>query len=831
MAGDAAGEGTREQRIATLFADAAGIAVGARAEWLAERCGDDVALVAEVSRRLAAADVTSAVVHAAHAASGSSPAAGAMLGLRLGHWCIERLIASGGMGSVFRARRSEGDFEQVVAVKLLHSRGADAAELSRRFAAERQILAQLDHPHIARLLDGGALPDGTPYLVMEFVDGERIDDWCTAHRLDIAARLRLFAKVCRAVQAAHRMLVVHRDLKPGNILVDTHGEPKLLDFGIAKVIGGAVGDDTRAEERMLTPRYAAPEQFAGQSGVGVDVYALGVILYELLTGSSPYGAGELDTLVLLEAIRSHEPLPPSRSVSPQALARRLRGDLDAILLRALRKDPRQRYGAVDELLDDIERHLERRPVRARRGSRLYQLARFAERNRLPLALAFTVLVGLLATGLVWRTQRDAVVAERDKAERTTRFLASVLAGVDPSRAEGLDRTLMKQVLDDAAARLALELDDAPEARASIAATLAETYVNLGESQRALALASAEYQAVLGSHATDARLALRLAAEVARARDDTAGVGDDADLLRRTFETQLARFGPSDIDALTSAGYLVRQLRVAGRVEASREIGLARIRSAVPNAENAQALEGLMDELAISHSMAGDHDGAIALHQAIIAAREQRSGPDSFDLMELRGNLAATLMLAKRYDEALAVSESVLWRYVTAYGPEHPRTLVIRSNIAGELTMLGRAEEALVICEELLAIRRRISGERHPETLIELGNLAATAMRAGALERAEAAFRAYIPLCDELRGASHPGCAERRAGLGKVLRGRGRYAEAEPWLLAAYAGKLGSEDRHFAGAGKVATELVLLYEAWGKQEQAALWRAKAEVAAE
>lgn len=825
------GDGEHGQRIEALCTEAAGVPAAARAAWLAARCGGDTALAAEVSRRLAASDVTSTVAHAAHAADHASQSADAMIGLQLGHWRIEQLIASGGMGSVYRARRSEGDFEQWVAIKLLHARGSEAIELSRRLAAERQILAQLDHPHIARLLDGGELPDGTPYLVMELVVGLRIDDWCEQQRPDPVARLRLFAKVCRAVQAAHRMLVVHRDLKPGNILVDIHGEPKLLDFGIAKVLGNAAGDETRADACRLTPRYAAPEQFAGHSGVGVDVYALGVILYELLTGNSPYGSAHLDTMTLIEAIRVQEPVPPSQLALPRGQARRLRGDLDAIVLKALRKDPRQRYAAVDELLDDVERHLDRRPVRARRGSSLYRFARFVERNRLPLALTASALLGLAATGMVWRTQRDAVVAERDKAERTTRFLASVLSGVSPSRAQGLDRTLMKQVLDDAAARLAVELGDAPEARASIAATLAETYVNLGETERALTLAEAEYRAVLEQQAEDARVSLRLAAETARARRDMASKMGDPNLLRRTFETQLQRFGASDADMLVSATHLVRQLRGAGEVEASREIGKVRVAAAVADADNAQALEALKDELAISHSMAGDHDAAIALHRDIIAAREQRSGPDSFDLMELRGNLGATLMLAKRYDEALATSTAVLPRYVATYGAEHPRTLVIRSNIAGELTMLGRASEALVICEELLAIRRRISGERHPETLVELGNLAATALRAGALDRAEKAFRAYIPLCDELRGTSHPGCAERRAGLGKVLRARGQFAEAEPWFLAAYAIKLRSEDRHFAGAEKIAAELALLYDAWRKPEQAALWRAKAAIPAE
>ncbi|MBK6726359.1 MAG: protein kinase [Xanthomonadales bacterium] len=763
----------------------------------------------------------------------SLPQADARIGLQVGHWRIESLIASGGMGSVYRAQRDAGDFAQAVAVKLLRASDADANEWARRFAAEQRILAQLDHPYIARLLDGGTLVDGTPYLVMELVEGERIDHWCEQHQLDLVARLRLFAKVCRAVQAAHRMLVVHRDLKPGNILVDAHGEPKLLDFGIAKVIGEGGRDETRADRRLMTPRYAAPEQFSGHSGVSVDVYALGVILYELLTRSAPYDAdgnanGD-DSVGLIEAIRGHEPLPPSLRPLPAARARRLRGDLDAIVLKALRTDPARRYAGVEELVEDIERHLQRLPVRARQGSRLYHLGRFLERNRLPLAVSAAVLLGLLASGLVWRTQRDAVVAERDKAARASQFLSSVLSGVSPGRAQGLDRTLMRLVLEQAGQRLATDLGDAPQVRAEIAATLVETLVNLGEPDKAVAIAETEYAAAQARLPPDARALLRLASETANARGESERGKIEPELLNRVLEQQRRLFGIADADSLISAVRLVKRLREGGDIEAARRLGRDTLRAAEALAHDTAPFEALLTQVALADSTAGDHDAAIAIHGALIAARERRVDADDFDLMELRGDFGATLFLAKRYDESLAVSEAVLPRYVAYYGAEHPNTLIIRSNIIGAMSMLGRAAEALVQCEEILAIRRRTLGERHPDTLIAIGNLAATAMRAGAVARAEAAFREYIPMCDALRGADHPGCVERRAGLGKLLRDRGQYAEAESWLLAAYQGKLGSEDRHFAGAEKVAQELVLLYEAWRRPAQAARWRERTAVA--
>ena len=758
------------------------------------------------------------------------PASDARIGLQVGHWRIESLIASGGMGSVYRAQRDEGDFAQVVAVKLLRANDADANEWTRRFAAEQRILAQLDHPYIARLLDGGTLADGTPYLVMELVEGVRIDHWCQQRNLDVPARLQLFAKVCRAVQAAHRMLVVHRDLKPGNILVDAHGEPKLLDFGIAKVIGDVSSEETRADRRLMTPRYAAPEQFSGHSGVGVDVYALGVILYELLTKASPYDTDGDDSLGLIEAIRGHEPLPPSLRPLPAATARRLRGDVDAIVLKALRTDLAQRYAGVDELLTDIERHLQRLPVRARQGSRLYHLGRFVERNRLPLAVSVAMLLGLLATGLVWRTQRDAVVAERDKAARASQFLSSVLSGVSPGRAQGLDRSLMRLVLEQAGQRLAADLGDAPQVRAEIAATLVETLINLGESDKAVALAETEYAAAQARLSTDSRALLRLASETAHARGESERGDVEPELQRRVLERQRLLFGSADADTLVSAGRRVKRLREAGEIEAARRFGRDTLRAAEAQAHGTAPFEALLTQVAIADSTAGDHDAAIAIHAALIAARERRVDADDFDLMELKGDFGATLFLAKRYEEALAVSEAVLPRYVACYGAEHPNTLIIRSNIVGAMSLLGRAAEALVQGEDILAIRRRTLGERHPDTLIAIGNLAATAMRAGALAKAEAAFREYIPMCDELRGAGHPGCAERRAGLGKLLRDQGHFADAEPWLLAAYEGKLGSEDRHFAGAEKVAQELVLLYEAWRKPEQAARWKQRAGDAA-
>jgi WD40 repeat protein/serine/threonine protein kinase len=449
---------------ADLFSEALALPASERAAFLDNACGGDAALRAEIESLLAALPAARKLFDGApHLAADDGSSPDPALGLALGPWRLCERIATGGMGAVYRGERVDAAFRKQVAVKII-SPWLDGADIVERFRRERQVLADLEHPHIARLLDGGATPDGRPYLVMEFVDGEPIDRYADEARLSVAERLRLFLTVCEAVQFAHRNLVIHRDLKPGNILVDRDGQVKLLDFGIAKVLGGESTADSNAASgpdltmpAAMTPRYASPEQVLGHRvTTATDVYSLGVLLCELLSGASPYEMPTLMTPAAARVICESEPTRPSRVAarqdaafaarrehSPARLAQALAGDLDNIVLKTLRKDPERRYASVDELAEDIRRHLDGLPVLAAPDRLSYRAGKFLRRHR-SLTIATTATVALLATALV------VSIGALRRAEMQTRE-AQQLAYVNSLAAA--ESALRENAVEEAAGRL------------------------------------------------------------------------------------------------------------------------------------------------------------------------------------------------------------------------------------------------------------------------------------------------------------------------------------------------------------------------------------------
>lgn len=430
----------RWQRLKHLLADALELPPDARPAYLDQHCAADPALRRELESLLAAAGATGTALDSPPAADmldalGSTHAPeprDTRTGQRLGAWRLLSLIARGGMGEVYRAARDDGQYEQHVAVKVVRE-GADAAFLLDRFHAERRILATLDHPNLAKLLDAGISSEGAHYVVMDLVDGgQAIDAYCEAHALPLDARLRLFRTVCQVVDYAHRQGVVHRDLKPSNILVDRHGVVKLVDFGIAKRLDTSPQDRTATAQRALTPEYASPEQVRGDPVTPAsDIYALGVVLYRLLTHASPYGRATGDNYALTRAICDTEPPPPSQADTtvPRAARRPLRGDLDAIVLMALRKDPQRRYPSADALADDVFRHLEGLPVQARRGAWSYRAGRFVLRHRAAFGAVMLANLALLAGIAFAGYQAYEAHLQRERAQRhfaSVRKLANVM---------------------------------------------------------------------------------------------------------------------------------------------------------------------------------------------------------------------------------------------------------------------------------------------------------------------------------------------------------------------------------------------------------------------
>ncbi len=428
--------------------------------------------------------------------TGREPRGGTLAGQRVGDYEIVSELGVGGMGAVYLARRADGKFEQQVAVKMLR-REFNTERLRRTFNREKEILASLAHPNIARLLDAGATPDGIPYLVMEYVEGEPIDLYCRGRQLSLHERLKLFNKVCVAVAYAHRSLVVHRDLKPSNILVGVNGEPKLLDFGISKLLGAEVGDTGHITQLgALTPQYASPEQIMGEPvTTATDVYSLGVVLFNLLTENLPYRTHGRTGGELLREITEGAPTPPSEVSLTSLTGHRLKGDLDNIVLKALSKEPERRYQTVEQFSEDIWRFIDGLPVLARPATLSYRASKFYGRNRVTVWAAALILVSLCAglAAAVWqagaaRRQASIARAEKERAERTSRFMQSLLNYANPhwyDRGNARTDITVREAIDDLAARMDTELADAPEARADLHYTVGEVKRTHGEYKVAL----------------------------------------------------------------------------------------------------------------------------------------------------------------------------------------------------------------------------------------------------------------------------------------------------------------------------------------------------------
>src|SRR5580698_4564760 len=511
----------RWHQIRAVFEQVADIDGVDRAAHLDRFCGDDSDLRSSVQSLLARdGGKDDPLLHAVGAAAESllEDHRDRLLGTRVGPYRVVSILGHGGMSVVYRGERDDSQYTQVVAIKVLQHATVHP-RLRSRLHSERHILATLDHGSIARLIDSGDLEDGTPYLVMEYVDGECVDSYCDSRTLFIRERLELFISVCAAVHYAHRNLVVHRDIKASNIFVTGEGVPKLLDFGIAKLLAPESLSHTlpvtRLQERILTPENAAPEQVLGRPiTTATDTYALGVLLYQLLTGRSPYRLMSYSQLQLERAICMDDPMRPSqivvsklsgekdadrsrtsdrRGLSPQRLRGRLSGDLDAIIAMAMRKEPDRRYPSVEAFADDVNRHLLGQPVRARQGDWRYNTSKFMRRHFWAVAGVLAAFVGLaLFAGVtLWQNHRielarDATAQERDRAQQVSAFLVDVFSQADPFKAQGHEATA-RELLDRGAEKVSGNLSLQPEVRAQLLESIGLAYRRQGLSERAIPL--------------------------------------------------------------------------------------------------------------------------------------------------------------------------------------------------------------------------------------------------------------------------------------------------------------------------------------------------------
>jgi len=663
-------------------------------------------------------------------------------GTRLGPYEIAGRLGAGGMGVVYRAVRADGAFEKAVALKLV-KRGMDTDEVLRRFRYERQILAGLDHPGIARLLDAGAAPDGRPYLVMEVADGEPLTAYADARRLGPDARLALFERVAGAVAYAHRRGVVHRDLKPSNILVaDSDDGPaaKLLDFGIARLLDAPDDADaplTRPDVRVLTPEYAAPEQRAGAPPTtATDVYALGVLLHELLAGARPADGRPPSAAVTPAAAER-------RGLAPERLRRRLRGDPDTLVLAALHPDPDRRYTSAEALLDDLWRLRDGRPLRARPDSTRYRVGRFVRRHRAGVAvgaLAAVLLVGFVVSLVV---QQRATARERDRAERelaqkteVTAFLADLFAGATPEEARG-DTLTAFDLLARGADRVEADLADQPAVQGLLFAQLGDIYDRLGDTDRALALA------------------------------------------RRSLAVREAHFGARHPDVAASLNLVATVLENRGDLDAAEPLyrrALA-LRTAALGADAPETTESVLN-LGLLLTQRGAYDEAETLLLRALATDRARHGDAHEDVATTRNNLAFLYYHQGRYREGVAHLREALAVRRAVYGEPHPRVAVTLNNLGVFERRQGALEASEGHFREALAMYRRLLGEEHADVASTLSNLAGVVGARGRLAEAEAMHREALVLTRRVHAEPHPELADALTKYGETLVAMRRAADAE-----------------------------------------------------
>jgi serine/threonine protein kinase len=829
-------------RIEAILDEVLELEPSARAEALDRACAGDAILRAHVDRLIAAdtdADQfleTPAMVYAAGIVSAASSGIQAeeqeQPGDRIGPYSLIREIGHGGMGRVFLAKRADGQFDQLVALKLVRH-GSYGGEILGRFLRERQILARLQHPNIARLLDGGVSADGRPYFAMEYVEGEPITAYCNRRSLDVSARLALFALVCDAVQYAHQNLVVHRDLKPSNTMVTAEGQVKLLDFGIAKVLQPDEGDApneveatlTRLGSGPMTPEYAAPEQVRGEAvTTATDVYALGALAYELLTGRGPHQLSKLTAAEVERAVTERDILRPSavvgRDTDRRHLRGALRGDLDTIVMTALQKDPARRYASAGALVEDVRRYQSGLPIAARRDSVGYRTSKFVRRHAIGVTATALVLLSLVGgfIGMAWQAR----VASREaaKAREVSRFLSSLFEVADPARANAADITAL-DLLNRGATRIETELAGQPDVQADMMLLVGRIYRDLGVFDRAqplldraLALrASGGGQSSPAAAEAMTELALlwqakghpdeaeRLQREVLAMRRDVrrtdhADVGktlrDLAAVLAGRGKLEEAEAFQREALALHEARYNGEHAEVASDLEGLQSILRTRGRSsdAIPIARRALDMRmkllgpdhletaTAMNNLAILHYDKWELPEAERLYRQVLEFDKRRLGEVHPNTATVTNNLAFVLRDRGQYEEAERLYRTALDLDHRLFGKEHPYVATVMNNLAVLLVARGQHDEARRLFEGSLAMFRRVYGDDHWRIGAVQGGLAGVLSLSGD-QKAESLFRTAIAHLERTMSRDHPSVEPVLLGLGRHLMRHGDARAAEP----------------------------------------------------
>jgi serine/threonine-protein kinase len=764
-----------------------------RSGFLARACGEDAALRNRVQRLLDSCERPDGWLDGqapAYAAPlvGCAEEAATAEAARIGPYRIVGEAGHGGMGTVYLAERDE-PYHQRVALKLVRGGLALDDHLVRRFVEERQILASLEHPRIARLLDGGITPEGLPWFALEYVEGLPIDRYTELHRLPVEARLELFLAVCDAVQYAHRNLVVHRDLKPSNILVTADGQVKLLDFGLAKLVAGGQSAETRTGLRLMTPEYASPEQFRGEPvTVASDVYSLGVLLHELLTGRRLYRLAGRSPLEVERALLEQEPERPSASVADARLGRRLRGDLDTIVLTALRKEPSRRYPSVERLATDLRRHLTGLPVTARPDRLAYRAGKFVRRHRLGVAAGGTILLSFVGGFAATLWQARQVAREAARSERVTEFLVSLFREADPEQARGREVTA-RELLERGERRLDSLLIQEPDVRARLLGVLGVIHTELGLYGRAdslLARAVALTRQSRGDQSPE--LAARLA-EWADALSEEAKFDAADSAAREALAIRRRRAGPDDSSVAAT-------LRALGGIASNRgrnDSAEAFYREALTNdrrhyGDGHLAVAQDLNDLGVVLQQSGKLPEAESAAVAALAIRRKLLDPTHPSLLIALHNLGVVRHAQGDYEESERLKREVLEQRRRLYPQGHPDVAIALNELASQLNDRGRYEEAESLFIQARTMQRALLGPAHPETITTVNNLAVLRYWKGNLSGAERDMREVLHNWSKTLGEAHQNTLTALTTLSAILRERGNYREAELLLRRALASR-------------------------------------------
>lgn len=840
----------------------------ARRAFLTEACGKDTELAAEVGAMLDEDCRADSLLDqgVAHMAGSMLTATAPPPGTRIGRYTVKRLLGEGGMGVVCLAERE--DLGSTVAIKLLRDAWLSPAR-QRRFQSEQRVLAQLNHPGIARLYDADTLPDGTPWFAMEFVEGLTLTDYCRKHGCSIERRLQLYRQACEAIRFAHAHAIIHRDIKPSNILVTSDGSVKLLDFGIAKQLDAldATSGKTRTVLRLMTPAYAAPEQLVGDNvGVQADVYSLGVVLYELLTERLPFDLTNLSVMEASSVLAGDTAAKPSECAIASG-GKAEWADLDVLCLTALHADRSRRYSSVEALIRDVDHYLGSEPLEARPDRLSYRAGKFLRRHwQVASVLAAAVVIGIMLSvffTLRLATALDSAVAEAARTKRVQQFMTNLFQGGDALAGPREDLKVTEML--ELGAREAEKLASDPPVQAELLHNLASIYQQLGKLDEADMLFAKSLERRTETFGRNSAEVAESLVAIGLLRIDQARLEDGEKLVRDGLalaETLLAPDHPTVIAASLALGLTLRERGahddaiailaktaerqsapgVAPTDQAAALSALANAHYAAGHYEESGAiyrdvLQRHRDIVGNAHPLvAGDianlgaveqdlgyYDKAEMLAREALAINENYYGVKSPHTADNLTSLGRALLYQEKYEEASEALERALAVQEAAMGPSHPLVAEAVNELGNILAMQDRYVDAAANFQRSADIYRSVHGERHYFVAIALSNVAYMHMKQGDYGNAESLFLSVIELFTDSLGADNVNTGIARIKLGRTLRLAGRYADAELESLAGYEVLANQASPSISFLRAARDDLVLIYEATQQTEKAVRFR--------